>query len=202
MTPELLSSFILFAFVTSITPGPNNIMLTASGLSFGFRRTVPHMIGIAAGFTVMVGAVGLGLGAAFAAWPILYEVLKYGGAAYLLYLAWKIAKSGPITGGGGEAGRPMTFLEAAAFQWINPKAWVMAVGAIATYTPQAGFLVNLAIVTLVFGLVNLPSVGCWALFGTALRRVLHAPAAVRAFNIAMALLLVASLYPIAQDLVG
>jgi threonine/homoserine/homoserine lactone efflux protein len=96
----------------------------------------------------------------------------------------------------------MTFLEAAAFQWINPKAWVMAVGAIATYTPQAGFLANLAIVTVVFGLVNLPSVGCWALFGTALRRVLHAPAAVRAFNLGMALLLVASLYPIAAELLG
>lgn len=201
MTPELLSSFILFAFVTSITPGPNNIMLTASGLSFGFRRTVPHMIGIAAGFTVMVAAVGLGLGAAFAAWPLLYELLKYGGAAYLLVLAWKIARSGPIAAGG-ETGRPMTFLEAAAFQWVNPKAWVMAVGAIATYTPQAGFLGNLAIVTVVFGLVNLPSVGCWALFGTALRRVLHAPAAVRAFNLGMALLLVASLYPIAAELLG
>ncbi|MGK9170410.1 LysE family translocator [Inquilinus limosus] len=201
MTPELLSSFILFAFVTSITPGPNNIMLTASGLTFGFRRTVPHMVGIAAGFTVMVAAVGLGLGAAFAAWPLLYQVLKYGGAAYLLVLASKIARSGPIAGGR-EAGRPMTFLEAAAFQWVNPKAWVMAVGAIATYTPQAGFLANLVIVTLVFGLVNLPSVGCWALFGTALRRVLHAPAAIRAFNIAMALLLAASLYPIAAELLG
>lgn len=200
MTPQLLSSFVLFAFVTSITPGPNNIMLTASGLSFGFRRTVPHMVGIAVGFTVMVAAVGLGLGAAFAAWPLLYEVLKYGGAAYLLYLAWKIARSGPIASGR-EAGRPMTFLEAAAFQWVNPKAWVMAVGVVATYTPQAGFFANLVLATVVCGIVNLPSVGIWVAFGTALRRLLHKAWAVRAFNVTMALLLVASLYPVALDLV-
>ncbi len=129
-TAELLVAFVLFAFVSSITPGPNNTMLLSSGVNFGFNRTVPHMLGISCGFAVMVLAVGLGLGAVFKAYPLLYTVLRYAGAAYLLYLAYKIATSGPVRDTGGQEGRPMSFLAAAAFQWVNPKAWVMAIGAI------------------------------------------------------------------------
>ncbi|CAB3856299.1 hypothetical protein A9G00_14560 [Achromobacter xylosoxidans] len=195
---SLLGPLALFALVSSITPGPNNVMLAASGLNFGFRRSMPHLLGVNLGFTLMIFLVGIGLGSVFQQLPVLYTVLKYGGAAYLLYLAWKIANSGGVEEGHAR-GKPMTFLQAAAFQWVNPKAWVMAVGIIATYTPQAGFFANLVIATLVCGLVNLPSIGIWVTFGTALRRVLHKPWAIRAFNITMALLLVASLYPVVLE---
>ncbi|MDH0091835.1 LysE family translocator [Achromobacter mucicolens] len=196
---SLLGPLALFALVSSITPGPNNVMLASSGLSFGFRRSVPHLLGVNLGFTLMIFLVGVGLGSVFQQTPALYTVLKYAGAAYLLYLAWKIANSGPLDEGEAR-GKPFTFLQAAAFQWVNPKAWVMAVGVVATYTPQNGFFANLVIATLVCGIVNLPSIGIWVTFGTALRRVLHRPAAIRAFNVGMALLLVASLYPVALEL--
>ena len=195
---SLLGHLALFALVSSISPGPNNVMLAASGLNFGFRRSMPHLLGVNLGFTLMIFLVGVGLGSVFQQVPQLYTVLKYVGAAYLLYLAWKIANSGGMEDGA-VSGKPMTFLQAAAFQWVNPKAWVMAVGVIATYTPQAGFFANLVIATVVCGIVNLPSIGIWVTFGTALRRVLHKPWAIRAFNISMALLLVASLYPVALE---
>lgn len=196
---SLLGPLALFALVSSITPGPNNVMLASSGLNFGFRRSVPHLLGVNLGFTLMIFLVGAGLGSVFQQTPVLYTILKYAGAAYLLYLAWKIATSGPLDEGEAR-GKPFTFLQAAAFQWVNPKAWVMAVGVVATYTPQNGFFANLVIATLVCGIVNLPSIGIWVTFGTALRRVLHRPAAIRAFNVGMALLLVASLYPVALEL--
>jgi threonine/homoserine/homoserine lactone efflux protein len=196
---SLLGPLALFALVSSITPGPNNVMLASSGLNFGFRRSVPHLLGVNLGFTLMIFLVGVGLGSVFQQTPALYTVLKYAGAAYLLFLAWKIANSGPLDEGEAR-GKPFTFLQAAAFQWVNPKAWVMAVGVVATYTPQNGFFANLVIATLVCGIVNLPSIGIWVTFGTALRRVLHRPAAIRAFNVGMALLLVASLYPVALEL--
>ena len=196
---SLLGPLALFALVSSITPGPNNVMLASSGLNFGFRRSVPHLLGVNLGFTLMIFLVGVGLGSVFQQTPALYTVLKYAGAAYLLYLAWKIANSGPMEEGEAR-GKPFTFLQAAAFQWVNPKAWVMAVGVVATYTPQNGFFANLVIATIVCGVVNLPSIGIWVTFGTALRRVLHRPAAIRAFNVGMALLLVASLYPVALEM--
>ncbi|ARP91812.1 hypothetical protein CAL14_17225 [Bordetella genomosp. 9] len=198
---NVLGPLALFALVSSITPGPNNIMLATSGLNFGFRRSMPHMMGVNLGFSLMILLVGAGLGAVFHTVPVLYTLLKYGGAAYLLYLAWKIATSGEIQEGGKRA-KPITFLQAAAFQWVNPKAWVMVVGVAATYIPESGFFLNLIVATLVCGIVNLPSIGVWVTFGTALRRFLHRPMAVRAFNISMALLLVVSLYPVAQELVA
>ena len=199
MSLSLLGPLAMFALVSSITPGPNNVMLASSGLNFGFRRSVPHLLGVNLGFTLMIFLVGIGLGSVFQQVPQLYTVLKYAGAAYLLYLAWKIANSGSMDDGE-TRGKPFTFLQAAAFQWVNPKAWVMAVGVVATYTPQNGFFANLVIATVVCGVVNLPSIGIWVTFGTALRRVLHRPWAVRAFNVSMALLLVASLYPVALEL--
>jgi threonine/homoserine/homoserine lactone efflux protein len=199
LSANLLGPVALFSLVSSITPGPNNIMLASSGLNFGFRRTVPHMLGVNIGFSLMILLVGAGLGAVFHNSPLLYTLLKYGGAAYLLYLAWKIATAGEIREGNRRA-QPFTFLQAAAFQWINPKAWVMVVGLAATYIPESGFFMNLLVATIVCGVVNLPSIGIWVTFGTALRRVLHKPGVVRAFNLTMAGLLVVSLYPVAQDL--
>jgi threonine/homoserine/homoserine lactone efflux protein len=199
LSSGLLGPLALFALVSSITPGPNNIMLASSGLSFGFRRTLPHLLGVNLGFTLMILLVGAGLGAVFHSVPGLYAVLKYAGAAYLLYLAWKTANAGRLREGNTRA-KPFTFLQAAAFQWVNPKAWVMAVGVAATYIPSSGFFMNLVVGALVCGLINLPSIGVWVAFGTALRSVLRQPGAVRAFNLVMAALLVASLYPVGLEL--
>ncbi|AUG01091.1 MULTISPECIES: LysE family translocator [Pseudomonas] len=195
---DLLLAFALFAFVTSVTPGPNNAMLLASGVNFGFRRTVPHILGISSGFLVLVLAVGLGLGAVFEAYPVLYKVLRYVGAAYLLYLAWNIARSGPVSQEVDGKGRPLGFWGAAAFQWVNPKAWVMALGAISTYTPLQGYFFNVVVIASLFALINAPSVGVWAGFGSVLRNVLRDPRWLRLFNYGMALLLVISLFPLLQ----
>ncbi|MBN3467356.1 LysE family translocator [Pseudomonas savastanoi pv. phaseolicola] len=193
---DLLLAFTLFAFVTSITPGPNNLMLLASGVNFGFSRTLPHMLGISIGFFVLVLAVGFGLGSVFKAWPLLYTILRYVGAAYLLYLAWKIATSGPASDNVDSQGKPLSFMSAALFQWVNPKAWIMAIGAISTYTPMQGYFYNVVVISAVFALINLPSVGIWAGFGSLLRNVLRDPLGLRIFNGVMAVLLVASLYPL------
>lgn len=193
---DLLLAFTLFAFVTSITPGPNNMMLLASGVNFGFSRTLPHMLGISVGFFVLVLAVGFGLGSVFKAWPVLYTILRYVGAAYLLYLAWKIATSGPASDKVDSQGKPLSFMSAALFQWVNPKAWIMAIGAISTYTPMQGYFYNVLVISAVFALINLPSVGVWAGFGSLLRNVLRYPLGLRIFNGVMAALLVASLYPL------
>jgi threonine/homoserine/homoserine lactone efflux protein len=186
---------VTFAVATAITPGPNNIMLTASGANFGFRRTLPHMLGVAIGFTIMVLAIGLGLSALFERFPVIHQILRYGGAAYLLYLAYRIARAAPTTPDAAQpAGRPLTFLQAALFQWINPKSWMMGVGAISAYTTVGGnLLLESALIALTFGAIGLPSVAIWAGLGVAIGRLLQTRWALRAFNLAMALLLVASL---------
>lgn len=189
-----LSALVGFAFATSITPGPNNMMLFASGVNFGFRRTVPHMLGIGVGFLSLLIGVGLGLGALLATVPLLYTGLKIAGGIYLLYIAWKIGMSRTL-GDGEAAARPMTFLAAAAFQWVNPKAWVMAVTAMSVYIDADQYLWSVALVGLVFAAVNLPSVSTWAGFGSVLREWLSVPVRLKWFNITMALLLVASLWP-------
>ena len=199
MSADLLAALAAFAFVGSITPGPNNAMLLASGVNFGVARTVPHALGVTIGFSIMVVAVGLGLGAVFEAVPALYDVLRYAGAAYLLYLAWRIANAGPPSESGTARGRPMRFIEAAAFQWVNPKAWVLAVGATATYAPPEDFFLNVLAVSAVFAAVNLPCISIWVGFGAAMRRLLSNPRILRVFNIAMALSLVASLIPVFWD---
>lgn len=193
---DLLLGFALFALVTSITPGPNNTMLLASGVNFGFNRTIPHMLGISCGFFVLVVSVGFGLGAVFQTYPILYTILRYAGAAYLLYLAWKIAHSGPVGDNVRGEAKPISYLGAAAFQWVNPKAWIMAIGAISTYTPMQGYFTNVLVIAAIFAIINLPSVGVWAACGTLLRNVLKEPRWLRVFNWGMAALLVISLYPL------
>jgi len=191
----LMLAFAGFAFVSSITPGPNNAMLLASGVNYGFRRTVPHIAGISLGCMAMLVLVGLGLGKVFEAVPLVYGVLRYVGAAYLLWLAWTIARAGPMAGRPA-GGRPMTFWQATAFQWVNPKAWIMVVGAVTTYAPRDAFAQNVAVLAVLLGLVNLPSICVWAGCGTVLRPFLSHPGRVRAFNGAMALLLVLSLLPV------
>lgn len=199
MSQSLLYAFIIFALVMFFTPGPNNIMLLSSGLTYGFRRTIPHIAGITIGFAFMVGAVGLGLGTVFLAYPILQTILKYAGAAYLIYLAAAIALSGPARPSEEGARGPMTFWGAAMFQWINAKGWVIVIGTITAYATIARFPLNIAIQTLISLLVGTASTVVWAFFGTALRPVLTSERLVRAFNILMAILLLASLYPVFMD---
>jgi len=199
MAPDLVWALLGFVVVTLFTPGPNNTMLMTSGLNFGFRRGLPHMWGVSLGFAVMVLAVGLGLGTVFQLYPALYMVLKYVGAAYLLYLAWQIATAGPMEEGGPERSRPITFLQGAAFQWVNPKGWVMAVGAISTYAAVAAFPSNVLMIAGLFGSLGILSSATWLGFGTGLKRLLKSPLAVRIVNVGMALLLVASLWPILAD---
>jgi len=194
MQADTFLALFLFAFTTSITPGPNNMMLFASGVNFGFARTVPHMFGIGAGFLSLLIAVGLGLGALLHSVPLLYTALKFAGGAYLVWIAWKIGTSRTLSEGKANA-VPMTFLQAAAFQWINPKAWVMAVTAMATYTSEQSYLASVVFVGIVFAIVNVPSVSTWAGFGSALRQWLSEPVRLKWFNITMAVLLVVSLWP-------
>lgn len=201
MTPELIVAFSLFALVSSGTPGPNNTMLMASGANFGLRASVPHMLGVSLGFGVMVLGVGLGLGGLFAAYPQLHTILAVAGAVYLLWLAWKLATAkGVGTGQGG--GKPQTFAQAAAFQWVNPKAWAMALGAVTTYAPQENYVANIVVISAIFTAVNLPCVAVWTGFGVGLRRFLDKPAVLRAFNIGMAALLVLSLAPALVERIG
>ncbi len=194
MSIETLSALAMFAFVTSVTPGPNNVMLLASGANFGLRRTVPHMLGIGVGFSGMIVVVGLGLVGLFDAVPASYTVLQVVAVIYLLWLAYRIANAAPPEPGQA-GGKPFTFLQAAAFQWVNVKAWTMGLTAIAVYAPDRS-VSAVVLVAAVFGLINFPSVSLWALLGVQMRRVLNQPWRLVAFNWTMAALLVASLWPV------
>jgi threonine/homoserine/homoserine lactone efflux protein len=199
MSHSLLIAFVIFATVMFFTPGPNNIMLLSSGLTYGFRRTLPHVAGITLGFAFMIGAVGLGLGTIFITYPVLQTILKYAGVAYLIYLAAAIAMSGPVTPDQDNRRGPMTFWGAAMFQWINVKGWVMVIGTITAYAGIASFPWNITIQVMLSLLLGALSCSAWALFGSALRPILTSRKAVRAFNIVMAVLLLASLYPVFTD---
>lgn len=196
MSQQLTIAFVLFAVACCFTPGPNNAMLLTSGLTFGFRRTLPHVLGVTFGYGFLVAMMGLGLGAVLSAYPTLYTVLKYVGTAYLLYLAWAIAMSGGIDEKGDGRGRPLSFLGGAVFQWVNVKGLIMAAGAVTTYSAIAPYPYNIVALSLIFTLVGFLSSASWTLFGTGLRGLLSSPRAVRIFNVIMALLLVASLYPV------
>ncbi|MGI9389717.1 MAG: LysE family translocator [Boseongicola sp.] len=194
----MLQNFIIplatFAFVTSITPGPNNLMLMASGANFGFRRTIPHMLGVALGFVFMAFLMGIGLAELFEKFPWLHTVLTVVSIIYLLWLAWKIAHAAPPEPGAAK-GTPLTFIQAAAFQWVNPKAWAMALTAVTIYAPGDTALAILA-VAVVFGAINLPSVSTWCLLGQGMQRILTDDRRLSLFNWTMASLLVLSLYPV------
>ncbi len=195
MSCEAVLALCVYAFVTSITPGPSNFMLLASGANFGLARTIPQVLGITVGFKALLLGVGLGLGAMLTAYLALHTGLEIAGGAYLLYLAWRIAMSRALGKKGEVEGRSLTFRESAAFQWINPKAWAVAVTAMAVYaSPDAPFL-SAVLISIAFALVNLPSVLVWAGFGVVLRDFLSDPVRLKWFNIAMGVLLAATLWP-------
>ena len=196
MTTDLILALIAFAMVSSITPGPNNLMLLASGANFGVIRTLPHMLGISIGHSFIVFLVGIGLKQIFDAYPVTYTVIKTISVIYLLYLAWKIGSNRtPPSQSKGRA-KPLTFLQAAAFQWVNPKAIYMAFTAISAYAPPSPTTYQIALVAVIFMLTNFPSVSVWVMLGQQLSRFLHTPRRLRLFNITAGLLLVATLYPI------
>lgn len=193
MTIDIALALVLFAFASSITPGPNNVMLLASGANFGLRRTLPHMFGISGGHALMVAVLGLGLMGLFATVPWLRPALTVASVVYLLWLAWKIATAAPPAEGGA-AGRPLTLWQAAAFQWVNPKAWYMGIYAQTNFASDGSVWAALAVAG-IFAIINLPSVAVWAWGGTQVKRWLAAPGRLKAFNVTMALILVASLGP-------
>ena len=192
----MMGPLVLFAAAMCLTPGPNVIMVMASAVNFGFRRAVPHILGISVGFGLMVVAIGLGLAGLFEAEPALHAAVKYLGAGYLLYLAWRIARSRPAAASD-ERAKPIGFAEAALFQWLNPKGWATAIGAFVTYTAVGGETwKQTSIVAAVLATACCLSVVLWAAFGAGLSRLL-ATAKVRAvFNWSMAALLVLSLVPV------
>lgn len=195
MPLDVFLALLAFAFVMAFTPGPNNIMLAASGVNFGFARTVPHMVGVSIGFVVLMLACGAGLGVAFTLVPSLHVALKVAGAAYMLWLAWKVATAHQTRDEDRGPARPLTFWQAALFQWVNPKGLVAALSAVAIYVRPGHERQDLLIMLIVFGLVTAGSVATWAGFGVALRRLLRDPRHARVFNGTMALLLVASIVP-------
>lgn len=194
MTHDLLIALVSFAFVSSITPGPNNLMLMTSGVNFGFNRTIPHMLGVGLGFTLMVFLVGIGLAQVFDSVPALHTVLQVASVVYMFWLAWKIAHAAPPSKSE-EEGKPFSFLQAAAFQWVNPKGWAMALTAATVYAPSRD-LEGALWVALIFGITNLPCVSSWTVLGQQMRRILKNPARLNVFNWMMAALLIASLWPV------
>lgn len=196
---ELILPIFLFAISATITPGPNNIMLMASGLNFGIQKSIPHLLGVTIGFPFMVILIGLGFEIVFEKYPLLHEVIKIAGIIYLIYLAWRIATSAKQSLDDAKP-TPFRFWQAVLFQWVNPKAWVMATGAIAAYTSiSADFFNQVLIIALTFMVVAFPCAGSWLVFGSSLKRFLQKPAYQQAFNITMALLLIISILPVINE---
>ena len=195
MTYELLSALGVFAFVATITPGPNNLMLMASGANFGYLSSIPHMAGVVIGFAAMLFLVGVGLIGVFDSVSWSYTVLKVVSVAYLVYLAWKIATAAPPEDAADEGGKPFTFLQAALFQWVNPKAWTIGLTAITVYAPSRS-LGTIVVLVVIFAAITLPCITLWTLIGQQLRSLLTNTLRLRVFNGLMAGLLIASLYPV------
>lgn len=197
MNNDLVIGLVGFALVSAFSPGPNNLMLLSSGMNFGWRKSVPHILGIAIGFPVMIFCVGLGITQIFETYPASLVVMKVLSAVYLLYLAYKIASTRQVSVDSEiKNTRPLTFIQAAAFQWVNPKAWAMALTAISAYTIANNMLFSVLIVIFVFLAVGMMSANTWTIIGLKLRIFLSNPKAFRAFNIGCALILVATLYPV------
>ena len=191
---ELYLALVLFAFVSSVTPGPNNIMLLASGANFGFFKTIPHMLGISIGHVFMTILIGTLIMEIFKLYPITFIMLKIFCALYLLYFSWKIATIS-IKKADKSTAKPFSFYQAAIFQWVNPKAWAMSLTAITIYAPEKNFF-SVCIVAIIFGFVNLPCVSIWTVFGQNLRVFLNTKKRLKLFNFTMAFLLIITLYPI------
>jgi threonine/homoserine/homoserine lactone efflux protein len=197
MTYSLLTGLVLFCFVSSITPGPNNLMLMATGANFGARRAAPHASGIVLGFTFMIVAIGLGVAQLFQIYPLAHQLLGVVSVIYLIYLAYKTATARTNLDSPEPTGKPITFWQAAAFQWVNPKAWTMALAAVTVYAPQPVTYKEVIVVAAIFGAINLPCISVWLMLGVKMRRFLTTPARLRGFNWTMAGLLILSLAPIA-----
>ena len=192
---------MIFSFISAITPGPNNIMIMSSGLNYGIRSSVPHLLGIILGFPILMLGISFGAGILFTQLPILHTIIKAVGIIYLVFLAWKIANSS--VEGDNIKSAPLTFLQAAMFQWVNPKAWVMALSAFAAFTsPNSNFVIETFIIIAVFAIFTLPSVSIWLFFGQWLQRWLKQPKLQKLFNWTMALLLIFSLLPIIIELIA
>ncbi|WCP69746.1 LysE family translocator [Vibrio tubiashii] len=197
---EYLLSVALFAISSSVTPGPNNIMVMTSGVNFGVKKSMPLLLGICVGFTIMLLLVGLGFGQLFNLFPQLDVVIKTLGTAYLLYLAWQIAQSGNVSASGGQS-KPLSFMKGALFQWVNGKAWVVAIGAISAFTTVGDtYMSQNLTIAMTFFVASFPCVGLWLMFGSLLSRYLQTAIYLRLFNLTMALLLVASVFPIVKEL--
>ncbi|WP_372625182.1 LysE family translocator [Arsukibacterium sp.] len=193
---ELFLAVLFFAFSTTITPGPNNVMIMSSGVNYGIKQSVPHWLGICFGFPLMVLLVGLGFGVIFDRYPHLHQLIKIAGTLYLIWLAWRIASARPETIATGQS-KPFTFLQAALFQWVNGKAWVMASGAVAAFTSVTGvYWWQVAMITLAFLMMAFPCVGVWLVFGAGLRKVLTKPLFQRIFNMFMGSILLLSVLPV------
>ena len=193
-------AIIAFAITTCVTPGPNNAMLMASGLNYGIKRSMPHYFGIILGFPAMVLAVGLGIAQLFEVYPMMHLVLKIAGATYLSYLAYKIATAS-VSESSESEGKPFTFIQAAAFQWVNPKAWVLAVGATVTYTTLGeGYVLQVVTIGLIFLIFGAPCIMLWLWGGASLKTLMRKSSTVRIFNISMAVLLIGSLVPVFIEL--
>ncbi len=195
MTTQLFLALVTFAAIAAWTPGPNNTLLMASGVNHGFRQTAPLILGVAIGFPFMIGVVGLGLGKIFDVYPLLYTALKYAGAAYMLWLAYKIATSKRREDGDLQAAPPLTFMQGALFQWVNPKGWMMAITMLSSYTLPGEYMTGVVVIVVTAVLMGLTSASGWALFGSSLRHIMNDPRYFRAINIALAISLVTSLVP-------
>ena len=224
--PEQWWGAALFILVSAITPGPNNTMLMASGVHFGYRRTLAHLMGVQLGFGFMLIAVGLGLHAVLAQFPAFYDVVRFAGGAYMVWMAWSLASAQPAVqtqgdiahrepkvpaleaasahaahhvphalDGAQDKARPLGFWGAVLFQWVNPKAWVMAVTIMSAYVPPGAGLLQIAPLGLMFAVLGFPCSSVWVGFGSALRRYLQDPFRMRVFNVTMAVALLDSLYP-------
>ncbi|MCB5225905.1 LysE family translocator [Alishewanella sp. 16-MA] len=197
---EIFWAVLFFAFSTTITPGPNNVMMMSSGVNYGIKASLPHWLGICLGFPFMVLLVGLGFAVVFERFPHLHQLIKVLGTVYLVYLAWKIASAHPQSIATGKS-KPMSFWQAVLFQWINGKAWVMASGAMAAFTSVGGvYWLEVSSITLAFLLMAFPCVGVWLLFGVVLKKLLNNTFAQRLFNAAMGVILLLSVLPVLLEL--
>lgn len=199
---DLYLAITIFAITTTVTPGPNNLMIMASGLNYGTKASVPHLLGICIGFPSMIVMVGLGFSAIFESYPLLHPMIKVLGILYLLYLAWLIASSSPASLENKKA-KPLSFIQAALFQWVNPKAWIIATSAISTYTVVSSDIFTQVIyIALIFFTVSFPCVGIWLMFGVGIKKYLKSPKHQQIFNWSMALLLLVSVLPVLQELIA
>jgi threonine/homoserine/homoserine lactone efflux protein len=198
---EFYLSILIFAVSSTVTPGPNNIMILTSGLNYGVKNSIPHLLGISFGFPVMVIVIGFGFSVIFERYPVFNEVIKVLGVVYLLYLAWLIASSSPVSLEGKKS-KPLSFFQAALFQWVNPKAWVVATGAVSAYTSVSSDIFSQVIfIALAFLFVAIPSLSVWLIFGVGIKKYLKSSRHQKIFNLSMALLLIGSIIPVLKALV-